>query len=117
PVNEQTLFQIGSITKSFVSAIILQLEADPTYHFSINDKLGKFFPEYPKWQDVTIKQLMNMTSGIPSYSNSEVFFEKYSADPYYDSTYQDMLNMVKDQDVLFKPGKQWDYSNTNYILM
>ena len=84
PVNNNSLFQIGSITKSFVTAIILQLEADPAYQFSIEDRLGKFFPKYPRWKEITIKQLMNMTSGIPSFSSTQLFLDTYQQDPFHD---------------------------------
>ena len=64
------LFQIGSITKTFTAALILRLEALSL--LDIDDPIEKYLPDYPKWGRVTIKQLLNMTSGIKSYSDEDV---------------------------------------------
>lgn len=117
PVTQDTQFQIGSITKSFITAIVLQMEGEQQYHFTINDPIEKFFPEYSKWQGVTIRQLMNMTSGIPSYTNEDAFVIDYLNHPYHDLSPTELINVVAQKPLLFKPGTQWDYSNTNYILL
>lgn len=113
PIQDNTLFQIGSITKSYAATIILQLEGEGM--LSINDKLGKWLPEYPAWQDVTIKQLLNMTSNIPSYTKKDKFLkEVYSGSNQFYSVGQLLAESSPNKKI--ERGVKFDYSNTNYIL-
>lgn len=116
-VTEDSLFQIGSVTKSFIAAIVLQLEEDPRYHFSLDDPFDTILPEYSQWHGATIRQLMNMTSGIPSYSDDETFFRLMLDKPYRNWYPAEIVAFVYDQPLLFKPGTKWNYSNTNYLLL
>ncbi len=69
PVDQNTLFHMGSTSKSFVAAVILKLEA--AGELTLDDTVGEWLPEYPAWGDVSIRRLLNMSSGIPNYSETE----------------------------------------------
>ena len=79
PVRPDALWQIGSNTKAFTSVLVLQLEAE--HKLSINDTLGKWLPQYAHWSGVTIKQLLNMTSGIPNYTTRRNYWNDFAAAP------------------------------------
>lgn len=110
PVSAKTLWQIGSNTKAFLSVILLQLEAEGK--LSIADTLDKWLPQYPAWGRITIRQLLNMTSGIPQYLDVPAFRVAYAAAP-------DIIFSATDP-VSFAIGlpllQGWNYSNTNYLL-
>src|SRR3712207_6349747 len=80
PVPADSLWQIGSNTKAFTSVVLLQLEAEG--RLSIEDTVGTWLPQYPQWRDVTIRRLLNMTSGIPTYDEHPAFLADYAVDPF-----------------------------------
>ncbi len=113
PVTTTNLFEIGSITKSFTSVIILQLAAEGL--LDLNDKIGRWLPQYPHWKNVTIKQLLNMTSDIPSYSRNEKFQQIIYKNIRAEFTDEQLLKFADPNQSL--SGKHtFDYSNSNYIL-
>jgi hypothetical protein len=111
-VTSSNLFQTGSNTKSFTAVAILQLEAAGV--LSIDDTVGKWLPQYPQWSKVTIRQLLNMTSGIPTYDLTPAQEEEYSNNPMIESTPTDLVAYVYPTSKT--PGAAWEYSNTGYIL-
>lgn len=113
PVETNTLFEIGSITKSFTSAAILQLKERGK--LKLTDRLGKYVPEYPRGKAVTIEQLLTMTSGIPDHINDVPGAAKtISSSP---GDLHAALGLIKNMPLNFKPGTQSAYSNTNYLLL
>ena len=115
PVDQDTLYQIGSTSKSFTVAVILQLEA--AGKLSINDTLGKWLPEYPAWRDVTLRHLLNMTSGIPTYSETEWMSRVWANEPMRAFTLKELADAAYPSATNQLPvNKGYFYSNTNYIL-
>ncbi|APJ02928.1 serine hydrolase domain-containing protein [Silvanigrella aquatica] len=114
PVTNKSLYQIGSLSKSFLVVVVLQLEEEGL--LNLEDKVAQFFPhDFKKWQDISIKKLLNMTSKIPSFTDgndSDVILELI-ADPILNYSSQDILNLVKDKEL---NNLNWEYSNTNYVL-
>ena len=115
PVDQDALYQTGSTSKSFTVAVILQLEA--AGKLSIYDTLGKWLPEYPAWKDVTIRQLLNMTSGIPNYSETEWMSRVWAKEPMRALTLKELVDAVYPSATNQLPvSKGYHYSNTNYVL-
>jgi D-alanyl-D-alanine carboxypeptidase len=115
PIGPDTLFQIGSNTKEFTSALILKLEA--AGELSIDDTLGRWLPQYPAWKDVTIRSLLQMTSPIPNYSETVAIGEIQVADIHHQFSDKDLIGFVDPGNGNHFPlASGWSYSNTNYIL-
>jgi D-alanyl-D-alanine carboxypeptidase len=115
PVRQGTLFQMGSTSKSFATALILKLEA--AGRLSIDDKLGKWLPQYPAWKDVSIRRLLNMTSGIPNYSETEAMSRIWVRHGTRELTAEDLIKLAYPTGTGDLPASSgYHYSNTNYIL-
>lgn len=109
------LFDIGSITKSFTALIIMQLQTEDK--LSLDDPLGKWLPQYPNWKNVTLRQLLNMTSGIPNYSADDEFSKKMEDHLEAVWTDEELLKYAHPEKPLQKKkGNLYEYSNSNYIL-
>ena len=112
-VTPSNLFQIGSNTKAFTAACILELEAAGVLH--INDRVGAWLPQYPAWKNVTIKHLLDMTSGIPTYDADQTMLAAYAAAPTRFLSTQELIAYVYPK-TEFAPGNGWLYSNTAYLM-
>ena len=114
PNNLETKFNLGSINKAFTRIAIEQLAHEGK--LSLDDKLGKFLPDYPNREaaeKVTVHQLLTMTSGIGDF-----FGDRYmAADRSKIRSLADYLPLFADKPLLFPPGTQNRYSNGGYIVL
>lgn len=104
-------FRIGSITKQFTAAAILKLVEQG--NISVNDKLSKYLPDFPRGDEVTIHQLLTHTSGIPSYTDDPKFFETVTK-PISEET---LIASFAGKEFTFEPGASFRYSNSGYFLL
>lgn len=107
-----SIFQIGSITKQFTAALIMQLEQEKK--LSVKDKLSKYFKGFKNGDQITIEHLLTHTSGIYNYTNDSLVMQRdvtrhYSRD--------EMLELFKSYPPDFEPGAKFNYSNSGYILL
>jgi len=110
PVSDKSVFEIGSISKQFVSAAAMLLVEDGK--LNLDDPVHTFLPYLPgEWVGVTMRQLLNHTSGIPDYE------EIRSYDAYrFRMTPEEIIKIAQSRPVDFAPGQGWYYSNTGYYL-
>ena len=104
-------FRIGSVTKQFTAAAILKLEEEG--RLSIEDEVSKYFPEFPRGNDVTLKHLLTHTSGIVSYTSKNNFW--MSAEGSVSEL--EIVDMVKNDEFDFEPGEKYSYCNTGYVML
>lgn len=114
PVESDMLFGFGSITKTFVAAIVLQLVEENK--MSLDDPLGKWLEEYPNIDaSITIRQLLNHGSGLYNYTDNDNYWSEIEADINRVWSPEDVLKYVDPPPKLgFNPPQ---YSNTNYTLL
>ncbi len=128
PMNENTLFPAGSITKSFTATLILKLVEKKK--FSLDEKMGDIAHEYrgqlysiiskyPDLKDMTVRELLNHTSGVPQSINTDNFKKRFINNPYKFYSSKKLIDLAMIHKVYFKPGTKgvWSYTNTDYILL
>ncbi|ADO75395.1 serine hydrolase domain-containing protein [Stigmatella aurantiaca] len=114
PNTPDTKFRIGSITKQFTAMVIMQLVNEGK--LKLDDTVSMYLPDYRKdtGTRVTVTQLLNHTSGIPSYTSAPGFFDKQARNP------AKVAEFVKEHasgDLEFEPGTKWAYNNSGYFLL
>ena len=113
-ITAATVFRLGSITKQFTSAVILQLAQEGK--LSLSDPLSKFLPGYPKpGADATVAQLLNHTSGIKSYTGIPGWMA--SDKPATAFTTEQLVAEFKDLPTDFAAGTEHRYNNSGYVLL
>jgi CubicO group peptidase (beta-lactamase class C family) len=109
-----TVFRLGSLTKQFTAAVILQLQQEG--RLSLSDPLSKYLPDYPgPGADATIAQLLNHTSGIRNFT--EVHSWMLSGRRARPITTARLIEAFKNEPVDFAPGTKWHYDNSGYVLL
>jgi len=114
PNDVDTKFRLGSITKQFTATVILQLVEQGK--IKLDGKITDYLPDYRKdtGDRVTIHQLLNHTSGIPSYTGQPGFFQNVSRNPF---TVSDFVKKHASGDLEFEPGTKFKYNNSGYFLL
>lgn len=118
PVTQDMLFDYGSITKNYTAAVILQLEEEGL--LSIDDSIYMFLPGLNNPYidtNATLKQVMNMTSGIYDYTSNPAFFDSLFANPAACWQNNTMIDLYVDSLNYFAPGTGWSYCNTGFNLL
>jgi D-alanyl-D-alanine carboxypeptidase len=107
--------RIGSETKTFTVTSILKLVDEKKV--GLDDPIGKYIDGVPNGGEITIRQLAEMRSGLFNYSADDDFYKALTSDPERPFTPQQLLDYSFKHPVLFEPGKEFSYCNTNLILL
>jgi D-alanyl-D-alanine carboxypeptidase len=115
PMQVNNYMRIGSLTKTFTTTVILQLVDQ--HKLRLDDPVGTYQPEVPNGAHITIRELLNMTSGLFSYDGDEGLTQTLLANPYRAWSPNELLAVAFKHPPYFAPGKGWYYSNTNTVLL
>jgi D-alanyl-D-alanine carboxypeptidase len=112
PASDSTVFRIGSIAKQITAAAVLRLEEEG--RLSLEDPIAPHLTDTPRhWKAVTIRQLLNHTSGISSYTDLDEHWDRATEH----MPVEERVGMVRDLPLVFAPGTRWAYNNTGYLLL
>lgn len=107
----KTLYRIGSVTKMFTTVLVFQLIENG--QLNLDDRLNNYFKEIPNAKLITIKNLLNHSSGLENYSDTPDFQQwKYEK-----KTKKDLIKIIEKSKARFIPNKKHEYSNTNFLLL
>jgi D-alanyl-D-alanine carboxypeptidase len=111
----------GSVGKTYVAAVAMQLvhEGKLKLDEKVSTYLGKepWFNRLPNAADITVRQLMNHTSGLVRYEFNPKFMTDLRANPMREWTHVEQLSYLFDSKAEFAAGQGWDYSDTNFIVL
>lgn len=111
----------GSVGKTYAAAVALQLIKEGK--IGLDDKISKYlgrekwFARLPNANNITVRQLMNHTSGLVRYEFKEQFTKDLTANPVKVWKPEELISYIFDTKAPFEAGKGWDYSDTNYIVL
>ncbi|GIF13492.1 serine hydrolase domain-containing protein [Actinoplanes teichomyceticus] len=110
-------FRIGSVSKTFLATVILQLEAER--RLRLDDTVQRWLPGVvPGGDRITLRQLLNHTSGLYDYTDAlDLSPQGWLAQRFRSWEPAELVALATAQPPLFAPGTDWSYSNTNYVLL
>ena len=115
PVDPAHRFRIGSITKTYVATLILQLAEEG--RLDLDERLFAYLPYVSHARQVSVRQLLGHTSGVADFGSLPAYRERLLENPGREWTADDVLELIGDRPLDFEPGTRWAYSNTNYVLL
>jgi D-alanyl-D-alanine carboxypeptidase len=107
--------RIGSVTKTFTATVVLQLVDE--HKLGLDDPIGRYVPQVPNGANITVRQLLNMTSGLFNITEDDRLNRSVDAQPEKVWTDEEQLPIAFTHPPYFPPGDGFHYSNTNYLLL
>jgi D-alanyl-D-alanine carboxypeptidase len=116
PLKATDHMRLASVAKAFSGAVALSLVADRS--LALSDTVGRWLPRLPiAWSAVTLRQLLQHTSGIPDFSKAKAFQEALAKSLLLAPAPEGLLSYVADKGLEFRPGSQFRYSNSDNVLI
>jgi CubicO group peptidase (beta-lactamase class C family) len=108
-------FRNGAMAFTYMSTLLLELVDQGKVRLS--DKLAKFFPDLPHAKEITLKNLLNMTSGYADYVYQPEVLHGTNLNPFRHWTSAELIHIGVSKPLMFAPGTNWGYSHTNYVIL
>ncbi len=107
----ETKYRIGSITKTFTAAIVMQLVEEGK--LTLDTRLSDFFGEIPNADKISVEHLLRHRSGLFNFTNSPAYLQ-WMEKP---KTESELIQIFIENGTVFSPGEKFEYSNTNYVVL
>jgi D-alanyl-D-alanine carboxypeptidase len=105
--------RVGSVTKLFTATLLMRLAEEG--RVSLTAPVDQWYPQLPNANRITVRHLLQHTSGLANYTDMPQFFAQAIGGRYW--TINEILACLPPSSQLFAPGTGWAYSNTNYVLL
>jgi CubicO group peptidase (beta-lactamase class C family) len=115
-VKPNTIFQSGSVGKQFTATAVMMLAEEGKV--GLDDPIHKYFADAPEsWRGIKIRNLLSHTSGLSEYENEARTKPDGPFNPRLDMTEDELYKRITAMPMDFRPGEDWSYRNTNYVLL
>jgi CubicO group peptidase (beta-lactamase class C family) len=115
PATPDMHFRNGAVAISYVATVALQLAEEGV--FGLDDTIDRWLPDLPLADEVTVRMLLDMTSGYPDYVEDEGFLVALEDDPFRAWTPEELIAIGMAGTRVFEPGTNWMYAHTNYVIL
>jgi D-alanyl-D-alanine carboxypeptidase len=115
PMTPEVHHRIGSVTKTFTATLLLKAESEGL--LSLDDTIDRYVKGVPNGDEITLRQMADMTSGIASYTEDKQWGEEAFADQRRSWKPEELAQIGIEDSPLFDPGTEWHYSNTNTVML
>ncbi len=109
------IFRIGSITKVFTSIATLTLVDEGL--LNLDAPVAEYVTRVEVSAEITVRDLLQHTSGLPNFTSHPTFYARMVDDPSRAFEPEETFDLVADDELLFEPGSQFEYSNSNYLVL
>lgn len=115
PATPDMHFRNGAVAIAYIRTVLLQLHDKGV--LSVDDKLSKWFPDYPKADQITLTMLINGTSGYADYVTDDSFLKQFYADPFRHWRPDELIAIGLGRPTICEPGTCWSYAHTNFVIL
>jgi CubicO group peptidase (beta-lactamase class C family) len=115
PATTEMHFRNGAVSISYISTLLLRLVDDGAVR--LDDRVSTWLPDVKYADQVTLRQLAQMTAGYPDYLSVPELMKMVHADPFRTFTPEELIAIGTSRPLLYPPGTNWNYSHTDYVIL